>query len=204
MSIFSVLYGIVIFCEVIFLVLLLKPVRQPYYIRNCWKQLQEKIVNPTNAFSFLIFVVTIVVTVTSLIEMKIEKQYYGKLLQEVNDIDLEYNFYISKISLSSAGCIVVVYLLIVIHRVTELLIVIARLLEFELMCRHAILSKDINEDIAITNSVSPTYMAEFIRFDDDRVRDWNQGNVLELRCSKTDSCMSPNLIQDSSTQTVII
>lgn len=190
MNIFSVLYGIVIFCEVIFLVLLLKPVRQPYYIRNCWKQLQEKIVNPTNAFSFLIFVVTIVVTVTSFFEMKFEEQVYGELLREVNDIDLEYNFYVSKMSLSSAGCIVVVYLLVVIHRVTELLIVIARLLEFELMCRHAILSKDINQDFGITNSITPTYVTEVTKFNEERVNLWNQGNLFKLSCSRIDSCMS--------------
>lgn len=196
MNIFSVLYGFVIFSEVIFLVLLLKPVRQPYYIRNCWKQLQDKIVNPTNAFSFLIFVVAIVVTVSSFFEMEFVKQSYGELLQEVDDIDLEYKFYVSKVSLSSAGCIVVVYLLIVIHRVTELLIVIARLLEFELMCRHAILSKDINQDIAITTSVTKTYIAGVYKFNEGYVRYWNQGNDLKLRCPKNDSCMSQNLIQD--------
>lgn len=194
MNIFSILYGILIFFEVIILVLLLKPVRQPYYIRNCWKQLQEKIVNPTNAFSLLILVVTIVVTVSSFFEMEFEKKCYGALLQEVNDIDLEYNFYVSKVSLSYAGCIVVVYLLIVIHRVTELLIVIARLLEFELMCRHAILSKDINQDIAVTTSVTPTYIAKVFKFNEDKVRDWNVCD--NFSCPKTYSCLSHNVIQD--------
>lgn len=181
-NIFSGIFGIVIFFEVIFLVLLLKPVRQPFYIRNYWKQLQEKLVNPTNAFSFLIFAVITAVTVNSFFELEFEKRYYGKLLQEVNDIDLEYNFYVSKVSLSSAGCIVVVYLLILIHRVTELLIVIARLLEFELMCRHAILSIDINHDIAITTPLSPTYITGVLKLHEDRMRDWNQGNDLKLCC----------------------
>lgn len=196
MNIFSVLYGTVIFFEVICLVLLLKPVRQPYYIRNCWKQLQEKIVNPTNAFYCLIFVVAIFATVSSFFQMKFDKTCYRELLQEVNDIDLEYNFYISKVSLSSVGCIIVVYLLIVIHRVTELLIVIARLLEFELMCRHAILSKDINQDIATIPTyvplATPTYNAKVI---EDRVRDWYQCNEY---CPKNESFMSENLINGFS------
>lgn len=156
MNIFTVLFGIVIFIEVIVLVLLLKPVRQPFYIRNYWKQLQERLVNHTNAFSFLIFAVISAVTLNSFFEIEFEKRYYGELLREVNDIDLEYDLYITKVSLSSVGCIVVVYLLIVIHRVTELLIVIARLLEFELMCRHAILFKDIiNQDVLVTSPVTP-------------------------------------------------
>lgn len=196
MNIFSVLYGILIFFEVIIVILLLKPVRQPYYVRNCWKRLQDKIVNPTNAFTFLIFVVAMFATVTSFFEMELEKKCYGKLLQEVNDIDLEYNFYVSKVSLSSAGCIVVVYLLIVIHRVTELLIVIARLLEFELMCRHAILSKDVPQDIAGTTSVTPAYIAGVLKCNKDYVRDWNQSNDLRLRCPKSDSSMSCEVIQD--------
>lgn len=194
MNIFSILYGTVIFFEVIFLVLLLKPVRQPYHIRNCWKQLQDKIVNPTDAFYCLIFVVAIVATGSSFFQMKFETTCYRELLQEVNDVDLEYNFYISKVSLSFAGCIIVVYLLIVIHRVTELLIVIARLLEFELMCRHAILSKDINQDIATTYvpSAIPTYNAGVIK---GRLRDWYNRNDY---CPKNESFMSENVIKGLS------
>lgn len=166
MNVFSVLYGTIIFFEVIFLVLLLKPITQPYYVRNCWTQLQEKKVNPTSAFTFLIFVIAIVVTASSFFEMEFEKMCYKELLQEVNDIELEHNFYISKFALSSTGCIIVVYLLIVIHRVTELVILIARLLEFELMCRHAILSKDINQDVTTTpTSTLPATQPEIARVD---------------------------------------
>lgn len=154
-NIFSVLYGTIIFSEVILLVLLLKPVRQPYYVRNFWTQLQGKMINPTNAFSFLILVVAVIVIVSSFSLMEFEKAWYKELLQEVNDINLERNFYISKVSLNSAGCIAVVYLLIVIHRVTELLILLARLLDFELMCRHAILSKESNLDVATTPTSLP-------------------------------------------------
>lgn len=136
-NIFSTIIGSVLYCQLICVLALLKPIKEPYYIRNVWCNFQETHLPPKilGIFLFALFLNTFM-------DMSWEKTYHGNLLAEVEDPDLVMEFYVCKIAMSYTCFFVVVFLLILIERISATLITIARLLEFELMCRHAILTRE--------------------------------------------------------------
>jgi hypothetical protein len=137
-NVFSAIVGIVLFLEVIIVVALLKPVKEPYYIRNVWCNLQENSFNPSKLLGTLVFCLFL----NTFMDMSWETNYYKDLLIDVDDGDLVLEFYFSKMSMCYLCFFIVLFLFVLIERTVQSLSIIARLLEFELMCRHAILSRD--------------------------------------------------------------
>lgn len=137
-NVFSTLLGTVIYMELVFIVVLLKPLKEPYFIRDCWCKVQENIHFPSN----LILIFTILLIANTSLEIAWEYNYNAKLLNNTNNSEIIWNFYLTKMSISFTCSLIALYMLIVIERVTQFLIIIARLLDFELMCRHAILTRD--------------------------------------------------------------
>lgn len=137
-NIFSICIGIILFAEVLLLVALLKPVRDPSCIRDFWAKFQERCISQTKVlislFSFLLL--------NTAMEIAWENQHHNEILQQVSNSGLVLEFYSSKISLCYTCFLMAVYILLLIERLTAFLLRIARLLEFELMCRHAILTRD--------------------------------------------------------------
>lgn len=137
MNIFSAIFGVIIFLEIVSVIALLKPFREPYYIRDVWFHLQDTY-HPPKVLGILIFSLFL----NTIMEISWEKFHYRCLLYEVNDPGLILEFYLSKTSICYTCFLMTLYLLVLIERIIQYLIMIARLLEFELMCRHAILSRD--------------------------------------------------------------
>lgn len=136
-NIFSTFLGIVIFTETAFVVALLRPLKEPYFIRDCWCKLQENYNFLSNIFSF--FLTTFFIN--SVLEFLWEIGVYKSILRNTKNPWLVLHFYLSKSFVSLVCYIVAFYLLVLIEMITKFLIVMARLLDFELMCRYAILCR---------------------------------------------------------------
>lgn len=134
-NIFSTFMGILLFIELLIFLSLLKPIREPYFFRDCWYKLQESSASPVRIFMGI----TLSLFFSAFFDITYEKYYYGDLLNSVNDQNLIFEFYMSKISTCYICLLMALYLLILIERLTQFLILVAKLLEFELMCRHTIL-----------------------------------------------------------------
>lgn len=148
-NIFSALIGSLLFLELVFVVALLKPFKEPYLIRDFWCNVLENFSNPSKIVAVIFFSLCI----NTFLEISWEKRYYGKLLEQVNDPDLVLEFYLSKISMCYTCFFMTLFLLLIIERIAQFLIRIARLLEFELMCRHAILTKEDGTQVSNTTVV---------------------------------------------------
>lgn len=155
-NIFSACIGSFIFLELITLVALLKPIREPYIIRDYWCKLQVNSCYPHN----IILGFSIALLINSMLEIMWEKSYYSFTVDSVKNSELVWHFYSSKLSMCYTCFFLALYLLILIERIIQFLITIARLLEFELMCRHAILTKEngttqikLNRNLAITETL---------------------------------------------------
>lgn len=153
-NIFSAFIGTLLFSELIILMSLLKPLREPYFFRDWWLRLQKSSTSPARVFMGIILSLFF----TSFLEITYEKLYYRSLLNDVDNQNLVYQFYISKISTGYICFSMAIYLLILIERIIEFLTVVARLLEFELMCRHAILMKEqtLNQLSSYTVAIKPS------------------------------------------------
>lgn len=138
MNIFSIFVGTLIFFEVAFILALLKPFKEPYFIRDFWCNIQENSNNASKAAVVLLLFMMF----NTLLEIFSDKKYYDSLLNRIKDERLILNFYLSKMTVSYICLFMSFYLLILIERLTHFFITIARLLEFELMCRHAILTRE--------------------------------------------------------------
>lgn len=148
---FSVFVATVLFTELFLVIALLKPLKEPYFVRDFWHWLQEhKMLHPLKIIPFLL----ILLIINTFLEISWENNFYANLLNEVTDSTLILDFYLSIVSISWTCLIMALYLILLIERLTQFLITIARLLEFELMCRHAILTKDDGTQVSIHGSNS--------------------------------------------------
>lgn len=140
-NIFSAFIGSLLFVELVFVVALLKPFKEPYLIRNFWCKILENFSNPSKISAVIFFALSM----NTFLEISWEHSFYRKLLDQVNDPNLVLEFYLSEISMCYTCYFVALFLLLIIERIAQFHIRIARLLEFELMCRHAILTKEDSE-----------------------------------------------------------
>lgn len=138
MNVFSAVIGSLLFMELVIGVALLKPFKEPYLIRDFWCKFLENTTNPSKISAVILSSLFL----NTFLEITWEKRYYEKLLKLVNEPDISMEFYLSKISMCYTCFFMALFLLLVIERIAQFLIRIARLLEFELMCRHAILTKE--------------------------------------------------------------
>lgn len=136
-NIFSTFLGIVIFTEAAFVVALLKPLKEPYFIRDQWCKLQENFKFPSNILN--LFIVTFFIN--GILELLWEISVNKPLLDNAKNPCVVLNFYLSKSFVSLVCYTIAFYLLLLIERISKFLVVMARLLDFELMCRYAILSR---------------------------------------------------------------
>lgn len=139
-NIFSAFTGIIIFLELVLLVALLKPFKEPYFIRDVWCKLQEN----DHFSSNILMIATLSLFINAFLEVTWKKLYYYSILNSCKNSDLVWDFYFSEITICYTCFFVAVYLLLLIERVSQFLITLARMLDYELMCRHAILSKDMD------------------------------------------------------------
>lgn len=139
-NVFSIIIGFVLYTQVMFVIALLKPISEPYLIRDFYC----KAVNYFNESSEFLIFSTICLIGNTLLEISFNRLYYYSMLRTSQDIEkgLIEEFRFSQISMSFTCFMMALYLLVTIERIFELLTKIARLLEFELMCRHAILTKE--------------------------------------------------------------
>lgn len=156
-NIFSAFIGILLFVEIVFVVALLKPVAEPYVIRDVWCKLLESINNPSRMLVLLL----LLMFCNTFLELSYEKKSYAHLLDDVKDNQLILEFYLCKVSICYTCFFIGLYLLMLIERIVHFLVTIARLLEFELMCRHAILTREdvtqmSNTTIVLTNLYNGT------------------------------------------------
>lgn len=142
-NIFSAFTGILIFLELVLLVALLKPFKEPYFIRDVWCKLQEN----DHFSSNILMIASLSLFINAFLEVTWEKLYYYSVLNNCKNSDLVWGFYFSEITICYTCFFVAVYLLLLVERVSQFLITLARMLDYELMCRHAILSKDMDSEI---------------------------------------------------------
>lgn len=135
-NIFSIVIASIIFAEILIVFALIKPVKQPGNLRDFWCSILDKINHPEKVVAFILSMLFM----NTMMQISWEKSCYKDLLIKVNDPDLELKFIVSKISLCYTLFVVVVFLFITIERLFQYLLTVARLLEFELMCRHSIMS----------------------------------------------------------------
>lgn len=145
-NIFATILGCFLFVELVILISLLKPIKEPYYIRDYWCKVQTG----TNYEKYFILVSILSLLLTNFLEMFYENYFYSKLLTSTDDKTLNREFYKSNFFISLITFFIPIYLLILIERITLFLITVARLLDFELMCRYAILNE--KEDSTFTKT----------------------------------------------------
>lgn len=130
--------GTLTYIELVLIMFLLLPFREPYFIRDWSIRLQKGFLCPTS----IMFSLMVILLINVFLEILYERTYYSSLLAQVGDKNLSFEFYMSKITACYACFLNAVYLLVLAERITNFLVLIARLLEFELMCRYAILTQE--------------------------------------------------------------
>lgn len=138
-NIFSVVLSMFMVVELISLIVLLKPIKEPRYIRDLWCNSQGQF------NSIAIPIIVFMLLANTLFGCLWESLHYEKLLNENPESALVYEFRKSNILIFMVCLVLCIFLLVVIERLVNFLTVIARLIEFELMCRHAILTRDPTE-----------------------------------------------------------
>lgn len=136
-NIFAIVIGGCIFVELVIIISLLKPIKEPYCIRDYWCKFQGITKYEKKVLS--VFILSL--TVTNFLELFSESYFHSALLKNIDDQNLKWEFYKSKFYISFITFFVPIYLLLLIERITLFFITVARLLDFELMCRYAILNK---------------------------------------------------------------
>lgn len=135
-NLFRSLHGIFLFFEVVVVVALLKPVREPCIVRDSW----IVIINFCKGEYRLFLYVILVLSTNVFLDLCFEDAFYKSFLENVADTDVVLIYRESKDLLSYFCFYMAIFLLIIIERIARLLITVARLLEFELMCRYSILT----------------------------------------------------------------
>lgn len=138
-NIFSFAISIILFTELVIIIALLKPLIEPYHIRDLWLKAQKTSYSyPSRILGGALFGLFL----NAFLDISWEKNYHVNILDQVKDMNLVLEFYGSKLSMSYTCLFFVLFLFMLIERILQNLFIIARLLEFELMCRHAILTRD--------------------------------------------------------------
>lgn len=136
-NIFSISASIVLFAEMIFVLSLIKPVTEPHLIRSYWYRLHARI-NPGVVVAILILSLIL----NTMLEITYDEIAYQELLSQVKDPKLVREFYVAKFSSSYMIFFMTLYLFLVIESVVQTTLLMARLLDHELMCRRAVLLGD--------------------------------------------------------------
>lgn len=162
--------GTFLFVELVAVIALLKPFQQPCYLRDYWCKFKQKFPQPPKIVALLVSISFI----STVVDICLDIQAHYLLLQDVNT-DLALEFYVSKISLCYSCFIMQSYLLFLIEWLVHFSIRIARLLEFELMCRHAVLTKDETTQVTYTAVVNSNLLTSerYINLSDSNSEDAN-------------------------------
>lgn len=157
-NLFSIIIGTSLFLELAIIVALLKPVRQPGALRDLWCDFKKRFAYPTKIIVLLMGVLFL----STLLEISWESTNHHRALLHSPNAHLILQFYASKISLCYICFFMEIYLIFVINWIAEFTIRVARLLEFELMCRHAVLTRDENiQQVSNTAIVLTNYESTF-------------------------------------------
>lgn len=138
--------GMTLFVELFIVLAILKPFQDPCTIRDLWAQFQEQCISQVKAYTVILFFMLL----NAGMEISWENVHHHHLLEEVGDSELILEFYSCKISLCYTCFFMTLFILFLIERLTFFIVMIARLLEFEFMCRYAILTKDIATQMSST------------------------------------------------------
>lgn len=157
-NIHSVFTSLTLYIEIICIVSLLKPIKEPYDLRNYWYRLQGYTEDPVH-----IFVVALAILfINSSLEFSKEKSRYTVLLKQIRNPNLLFEFYMTKITVCYIYFVLTVYLFVIIERLIQFLLIIARLLEFELMCRYGILTQDTQTNNTIVMKGGSTQLKDWL------------------------------------------
>lgn len=140
--------------ELAIIMALLRPIQQPGALRDLYCDFKKKFAYPTK----IIVLLMAILFVSTLLEISWESTNHHRALANSHDAHLIIQFYVSKISLCYICFFMEIYLIFVIEWIAEFTIRVARLLEFELMCRHAVLTRD---DTAAQISNTALVMANY-------------------------------------------
>lgn len=135
-NIFSAFMGTILFVEILSVLALLKPIKEPYIIRDLWCKFEG------NYYVNIICSIIFLLSINTFFEISWENGFYQQLLWNNKGSPMISEFYKSKMSMCFTCFFMAVYLIILIDRLIHILTMIARLLEFELMCRYAILTRE--------------------------------------------------------------
>lgn len=135
-----------LFIEVAIVVALLKPFQQPCFIRDYWYKFKHR---HSQTPQVVMFLVTLVTFMSTVLELCVQRSQNISILKGV-DTKLVLEFCASKMSLCYSCFFMQAYLIFLIGWLVHFSIRVARLLEFELMCRHAILKKEEFTEVSAT------------------------------------------------------
>lgn len=137
-NLISVILGTTLFTETVIVIALLKPFQQPCFLRDVWCVFKARYSHPPKIIALLLTFLFLL----TLLEVCWESSEHRYILSEVHNTRLVLKFYSTKISLCYTCFFMQAYLLFLIEWLAEFTITVARLLEFEVMCRHAVLTRD--------------------------------------------------------------
>lgn len=152
------------------MVALLKPFQEPCYLRDYWARFKQKYSQSPKTVLFFISLVFL----STALEIGVDIKERRRLFKDV-DSSLVFEYYGSKVSLCGTCFVMQAYLIVLIVWLVHFSIKVARLLEFELMCRHAVLTKD--EGTEIPNN--PVVMINWLDPRNERCYIFSDNNVAD-------------------------
>ena len=155
-GLFRLFLAISLFIELAIVVALLKPFREPLFIRDYWYRFKQKY---SHAPQVMLFLITLATFMSAVLELCMQRTINKSMLTDV-DTKLVLEFCGSKVSLCYCCFFMQAYLIFLIGWLVDFSIRVARLLEYELMCRHAVLKKE--ELTEVSNANAPTIMTRVL------------------------------------------
>lgn len=143
---FNLFSGILILSQIILIMLLLKPIKEAGFTRDFWYKFKQNYTLPSN----LMLILSLCLLFNLIFGIAWESNTHASLMKQVEEKELIRRFYVSEFAIGITCSFVSISLLILLEKIVYLTFKIAELLDFELMCRHAILSK--NETARISNA----------------------------------------------------
>lgn len=134
-NVFNIFVGVSMYMEFLIVTALLKPVREPRGIRDTWYGLLKSGISPTKATG--VFVLSLSAGI--LLDLMWDVIFYHSILVDTDDETLVREFYVSKVLMCVTNFSTSLFLLALIMKLVQFLIVLSGMLEYEIMCRHAIL-----------------------------------------------------------------
>lgn len=148
-NIFSLFSGITLFCELVFVIALLKPFKEPHIIRDGIINLRKQ--GHFTVISFDIILLFFIITVTGIFWEILQFKSFFKSNTQVELINV---FYKTVTTVHLVCFIINVFVLFLMERILKMICFIARLLEFELMCRYAMLTRELplDSELSVENT----------------------------------------------------